>query len=291
MPTQATCGATTASDVDPQLTELLKRREQDFADAILRKDTTGLDRIMAKDFSLRIASVPQPSMPRAMWMSNTLNELKADSASVSHCAARKLAADLGVVSFVFAQKGSMGGRDFSGEFYLVDFWRQNGDSWQIIARYSSPIGRAPVRANRQLPPPADVDSQLTEKLGQLEQRLGDLALHGFADARQMEELVAPEFTLRTSDAPDRSLRRSQWGQPAGGYKIDSLKEQHHAARRLANDLAVVSFLLTQKATRDGQDRSGDFYVIDIWKQRDSRWQLIARHSSPQGKSFDRPVPR
>ena len=153
------------------------------------------------------------------------------------------------------------------------------------------MGRAPVRANRQVPPPADVDSQLTKDLGQLEQRLGDLALHGFADARQMGEIVAPEFTLRTSDAPDRSLSRAQWGQPAGGYRIDSLKEQHHAARRLTNDLAVVTFVLTQKATRQGEDRSGDFYVVDIWKQRDAGWQLIARYSSPQGKSFERPVPR
>ena len=291
VPTQASCQMATASDVDPQLTELLKRREQEFADVIIRRDTTGLEHLLAPDFALRIADVPQPSMPRAMWLSNTLNELKGDSAVVSHCAARRLATDLGVMSLVFTQRGSMGGRDVSGDFYLVDLWKQNGGTWQIIARYSSPIGRAPVRGNRQVPPPADVDSQLTKSLAQLEYRLGDLALHGFADTHGMDDIVASEFTLRTADAPDRSLSRSQWGQPGVGYKIDSLKEQHHAARRLANDLAVVAFVLTQKATRAGEDRSGDFYVIDIWKQRNARWQLIARYSSPQGKSFDRPVPR
>ena len=94
-----------------------------------------------------------------------------------------------------------------------------------------------------------------------------------------------------SDAPERSLPRAQWGQPASAYKIESLEERFHAARRLADDLAVVSLLLTQKASRDGQDRSGDLYIVDVWKARGGRWQLIARYSSPQGKTFDRPVPR
>jgi hypothetical protein len=41
----------------------------------------------------------------------------------------------------------------------------------------------------------------------------------------------------------------------------------------------------------GRDRSGDFYVVDIWKQRGDRWQLIAHYSSPLGKTFDRMPPR
>lgn len=106
----------------------------------------------------------------------------------------------------------------------------------------------------------------------------------------MERLVA-SLTLRVSDAPERSLPRNRWGQSTGAYKIESLDERFHAARRLAKDLGVVSFVLTQKASRDRPDRSGDSYVVDIWKHRDGRWQLIARYSSPQGKTFDRQVPR
>ena len=61
-------------------------------------------------------------------------------------------------------------------------------------------------------------------------------------------------------------------------------------RKLADDFVALSFLLTQKASRDGQNRSGDFYVVEFWNRRGDRWQLIARYSSPLGKTFDRTPP-
>jgi hypothetical protein len=71
--------------------------------------------------------------------------------------ARKLADDLGVVSLLWTQKGTMDSRDFGGDFYLVDFWKKRGGNWQIIAWYSSPVGKPPDRSSRQLPPAGDSD--------------------------------------------------------------------------------------------------------------------------------------
>jgi hypothetical protein len=289
-PNRATPQLPAPTDVDPQLTEQLQRLEQSLADAIVHKDEERLQRLVGPEYVLRIGDVPQGSMPRAIWMDNTLHRLKAESAEPQHCTARRLSANLAAVSLVHKQRGSIDGRDFSGEFYLVDIWKQTADSWQIIARYSTPMGTRVERGNRPLPPPADIDPQLTETLGQLEQRLGEVALGGFKDTKEMERLVGSEFTLRTSDAPERSLPRALWGQPSSTYKMESFDERYRAARRLADDLAVVSLLLTQKASRDGLDRSGDFYVVDIWKQRGDGWQLIARYSSPLGKTFDRMPP-
>ena len=100
-------------------------------------------------------------------------------------------------------------------------------------------------------------------------------------------MVGAEFTQRGSDALQRSLPRAMWGQPSATYKIESLDQRYYGARKLSDDFAALSFLLTQKASRDGQDRSGDFYVVDIWNKRGDRWQLIARYSSSLGKTFDR----
>jgi hypothetical protein len=103
--------------------------------------------------------------------------------------------------------------------------------------------------------------------------------------------VSHQFTQRVSDAPERSLPRALWGQPSGRYKIESIEGRHHAARKLAEDLAVVSLLLTQQATFEGRDRSGDFYVVDIWRKGDHGWQMIARYSSPMGRiGAGRPLP-
>ena len=279
------------TDIDPKLTEEVRQLEQQFCDAILHKDAKTLDRLVGPEFTLRVEDIPQSSLPRAIWMDNTLNRLKPESCEQHHHAARKLADNLAVVSLVWTQKGTTDGRDFSGDFYLVDFWKKGSGSWQIIARYSSPLGKVPDRAPRQLPPPTDTDPQLTEQLRQLEQEIGEAALHGFKDTKIIERLVGPEFTQRVSDAPERSLPRSVWGQPSGTYKIESIEERHHAARKLTEDIAVVSLLLTQQATSDGRDRSGDFYVVDIWKNRGDRWQMIARYSSPMGKKFERSPPR
>jgi hypothetical protein len=279
------------TDIDPKLTEQFRQLEQELGDAILQKDGKILERLVGPEFTLRVADIPEGSLPRAIWMDNALNRLKLESFELSHHAARKLADDLAVISLLLTQKATNDGRDFSGDFYLVDFWKRSSDNWQIIARYSSPVGKAPDRGLRQVPPPTDTDPQLTDLLRQLEQELGEAALHGFKDTKTMERLVAPEFTQRVSDAPQRSLPRSLWGQPSSTYKIESLEERHHAARKLSVDLAVVSLLLTQQATSDGRDRSGDFYVVDIWKKSGDRWQIIARFSSPMSKKFDRSPPR
>jgi hypothetical protein len=220
-------------------------------------------------------------------MDNSLHRLKPESVEQRHHGARKLADDLAVVSVVWTTKGSTDGRDFSGDFYIVDFWKNRAGNWQIIARYSSPVGKAPDRGSRMPPPPTDIDPQLTDMLRQLEQELGEAALHGFKDTKTMERLVAPEFTLRLSDAPQRSVPRSLWGQPSSAYRIESLEERYHAARKLTDDLSVVSLLVTQKATMDGRDRSGDFYLVDIWRKGSDHWQMIARYSCPIGKEFDR----
>jgi hypothetical protein len=277
----------TPTDVDPKLTEEIRQLEQQFCEVILHKDAKILERLVGPEYTLRVADVPQSSLPRAIWMDNTLNKLKPESCEQHYHAARKLADDLAVVSLLWTQKGSTDGRDFSGDFYVVDFWKKSGGKWQIIARYSSPVGKPPARPQRQPPAPGDIDSQLTDSLRQLEQELGEAAMHGFQDTEAMARLISPEFTQRVSDAPERSLPRSLWGKAGSDYKIESFEERHHAARRLSDDLAVVSLLLTQKATFAGRDRSGDFYLVDIWKKSGDRWQLIARYSSPVGKTFDR----
>jgi hypothetical protein len=278
------------TDIDSKLTEELGQLEQELREAVLHKEAKALERLVGSDYTARDSEVPQDSLPRAVWMANTLDIPAPESFEQHHHAARKLASDLAVVSLVQSQKGMPRSGGTAREFYLVDFWQERGGNWQIIGRYSSAMGGPSDGPPKRLPGPTDIDLQLTNLLRELEEELGEAALHGFEDAGTMDRLVAPEFTQRVADAPERSLSREAWGQRSGRYKIESLTQQHHAARRLADDIAVVSLLLNQRATVAGRDRSGDFYVVDIWKKHSDRWQLIARYSSPVGKKFDRSRP-
>lgn len=162
------------TDIDPKLTEQARQLEQQLIDAILGKDAEAMDRLVAPEFTLRVADVPQSSLPRTMWLDN-LKRLKPEPRDQRHHAARKLADDLAVVSLVETQKGTTDDRDFSGDFYIVDFWKRSSADWRIIARYSSPVGKPPDRPLRQLPPPTDIDPQLTDLLRQREQDLDDAA--------------------------------------------------------------------------------------------------------------------
>jgi len=275
-----------STDSDPRLNQELRQAEQELCDAILHKDVSLLNKLVGPEYTLRVSDVPNASLPRSIWMNNTIKRLKPESCDLQHNAARKLADDLGILSGLWSQKGSSDGRDFSGDFYLVDVWKKRGN-WQIIARYSMPLGKPPERPPLQLPPPEDTDAQLTNVLIEREQELGQLALHGFKETNNLQRLVSAEFTQRVSDAPERSLSRQQWGQPSGSYKLDSFEERYHSARKLSDDMAVVNLVLTQQASFEGRDRSGDFYVVDVWQKTGDGWQIIARYSGPIGKKLDR----
>ena len=80
-------------------------------------------------------------------------------------------------------------------------------------------------------------------------------MRGFNDTKEVDRLVGSDFTLRTSDAPQTSVPRPLWVQAFGPYKMDSVDERYQAARKLADDLAVVSLVLTQRTSGDGRGMS------------------------------------
>ena len=145
------------------------------------------------------------------------------------------------------------------------------------------------RPTRQLPPPTDIDPKLTEQVRGLEQQLTDAIRRN--DVEALDHLVAPEFTLRVADVPESSLPRAMWMENLKRLDPGSREQRHHAARTLADDLAVVSLVQTQKGTTDDRDFSGDFYIVDFWKRSSEDWRIIARYSSPVGRRFDRMRPR
>jgi uncharacterized protein DUF4440 len=156
----------------------------------------------------------------------------------------------------------------------------------LLSLVAFPFQEQTSRLPPALPPSTGIDPQLTEQLRQVELQLGQAAIH--RDTKVLERLVGPAYTLCLGDAPEQSVPRTDWmenlrSQGAHSYKVESFDERYHAARKLTDNLAVVSLLLTQRATDDGRDRSGDFYLVDIWKKSGDQWQIIGRYSTPIGK--------
>jgi ketosteroid isomerase-like protein len=49
------------------------------------------------------------------------------------------------------------------------------------------------------------------------------------------------------------------------------------------DTGIVKTRVKITYTFNGQDRSGDYMVTDVWIKRDGRWQVATRHSSLPAK--------
>jgi hypothetical protein len=102
------------------------------------------------------------------------------------------------------------------------------------------------------------------------------------DKTALEEMVAPEFMVRTSVDPDHPVMRADWIQDVlTNCDIRSYKHRGMAIRAFLG-VAIVSFVQSQQATVGGKDRSGDYLIVDLWVTNHGKWQAAARYIAPGG---------
>ena len=100
------------------------------------------------------------------------------------------------------------------------------------------------------------------------------------DRATLEQLLAPDFALVVSARPSQSVARAAWLPMAlSGYNCDTFEYRDMQVRDFV-DLVVVSSIGVQRATAFGVDRSGEFFLTDLWRPTtDGKWQVFARYSS------------
>ncbi len=99
------------------------------------------------------------------------------------------------------------------------------------------------------------------------------------DRAKLEQILAEDYVLVISASPDRPVTRPAWLEFAlGEYSCKSFEFKSQSVRDLG-DMAIVASIYTQTASVGDQDRSGEFFLVDVWHRRSGRWQVIARYSS------------
>ena len=100
------------------------------------------------------------------------------------------------------------------------------------------------------------------------------------DRAALERILAPEFALVVSARPEARVDRAAWLRTAGTeYTCEAFRYDGMQVRDFG-DVVVVSSVATQRATAFGQDRSGTFFLTDVWRAGpDGAWRVIARYSS------------
>lgn len=104
------------------------------------------------------------------------------------------------------------------------------------------------------------------------------------DVAALERLLAPEYVLIVSGRPATPYPRAGWLALLADYHVRSFEISDVHVRCLQTtgagdcELAAVSSINRQEADVGGQDRSGAFFIVDIWARRSDAWQVTARYS-------------
>ncbi len=119
-----------------RLVQIYSENEQRLADAINRRDTGEIDRLVASDFELRSAANIGTPVPRADWLTQSLSE-PAAAVSIGQMAVHDYG-NVRIVSFAMTRKGAP-------TIAVVDVWMQSGDASVLEVRYAAVQGPGSAR--------------------------------------------------------------------------------------------------------------------------------------------------
>jgi ketosteroid isomerase-like protein len=101
------------------------------------------------------------------------------------------------------------------------------------------------------------------------------------DKAALTDLTTEDFELRRSSAPAEPDPRDAWiADELPTYELRDFRNTEMAVHLYGEDTAVVSLNYWQNATVNGKDRSGDFFVVDVWTKQDNAWKLSVRYVAP-----------
>ena len=124
-----------------RLVALYSDLESQLIAAAQKNDTAKLAQMLTDDFEQWSPEPPGDPMPREDWMAN----YRPTSATTSQMAVRAFG-ETEIASFVLRQKAAFGDRDVSGEFYVVDIWKREGNTSRLASRYISRLGKTAATA-------------------------------------------------------------------------------------------------------------------------------------------------
>ncbi|HWX53086.1 MAG TPA: nuclear transport factor 2 family protein [Verrucomicrobiae bacterium] len=114
--------------------------EKQLLQAVQKKDQAGLSSLLADDFTIESPNADpiagEDWVPQVMTPNYKLKSFIIRQMSVADLG------DAAVVKFDRIQQTTSNGKDVSGEYFVVDLWRKDGDSWKLANRYVARLAAA-----------------------------------------------------------------------------------------------------------------------------------------------------
>lgn len=126
--------------------------EEQLNRAIQRKDQARLSKLLSEDFEQWTPAPPGDPLPREEWMSAALTASSVQAFQIRQMAVHTVG-DSAVVNFVQTERAVCGARDCSTSSFVVDLWRQDRNSAQLLVRYQSKLP-GPVASDTNPPRPS-----------------------------------------------------------------------------------------------------------------------------------------
>ncbi len=124
--------ASSQSAIDEE--QVLTKLSNDWMTATMNRDGSVLDKIVAPEFTLGGTDFENPSIPRMLWMKNTMENLKIDSVKYIQMKANVIE-DIAIVQSIFYWSVAfMGGPATADTVNLVDTWMKREQGWQVVSR-------------------------------------------------------------------------------------------------------------------------------------------------------------
>lgn len=119
--------------------QIFSTLENEWNDAVQRRDQDALKKIVAANFELRSAAAPGIPSPRAESLDHALKAAPFHS-SIEQMAAHEFG-ELVVVSFLWKLEVPPNSV-LPQKVFVVDTWKRNEGNWQVVTRYTAPVADA-----------------------------------------------------------------------------------------------------------------------------------------------------
>jgi len=119
-----------------RLVRLFSELEDHLIEAVGKRDTQAVSKLLADDFEMRVGAMPGNPIPRAAWIRQSFAEPK--SSSVPTQMAVHDFGKMAVVSYARAIKAAKS--ETMRHIFIVDIWTKAAGDWKLAVRYAGPAG-------------------------------------------------------------------------------------------------------------------------------------------------------
>lgn len=124
--------------------------EKQLLQNVQKKDLASIQALLSDELLIFMPNAD--AMPGEDWVGSVLSK---DFVLKSFSIRQVSALDLGdsvLVNFDRVQDAMYKGKPDGGEFFVIDLWKKNGDSWKLASRYVSKVGANTVMPKQPVKP-------------------------------------------------------------------------------------------------------------------------------------------